>query len=119
LGTFQNVAGTSWSSAQRSAPGIVAYVSLLEVAYAVHELVFGILFLVVVAIPFRHGARWAWWACWAVELANLTYALTFGRHDPTILPRSLIAAIVLPVLLLALIPNFFRGRRLPHPGPTV
>lgn len=111
LGAFLGVAGIAWGSALQSAPGITRYVTMLEVAYAVHELVFAILFVIIVAIPFRRGARWAWWACWVPMLANLTYSLTFGRHDPTILARSLIADIALPVLLLAQIPVFFRRAR--------
>lgn len=110
LGAFQSVAGMSWAAAQKASPGITRYITLLEIAYAVHELVFGILFLVIVAIPFRHGARWAWWACWAVMLANITYSLTFGRHDSTILARSLVADIALPILLLIQAPAFFGAR---------
>lgn len=112
MGTFQAIAGQSWSAARQSAPGITSYITLLEMAYAVHELVFGILFVVIVAIPFRHRARWAWWACWAVMLANIAYTLTFGAHDPTIFTRSLIALIALPVLLLIHVPAFF-GRSAP------
>jgi hypothetical protein len=112
-GTFASVAGMTWESAKQSAAGPAKYITLLEVAYAVHELVFGILFVVIVAIPFRQRKRWAWWACWAVMLANITYSLTFGRHDTTILYRSLIANIVLPILLLVHIPAFF-GRK--HPA---
>jgi hypothetical protein len=110
-GTFANVAGTSWEAAKQWAPGVTRYVTLLEVAYAVHELVFGILFIVIVAIPFRQRRRWAWWACWAVMLANTAYSLTFGRHDQTILYRSLIADIALPVLLLVHLPAFFGKAR--------
>lgn len=106
-GTFAAAAGTPWDTAKQAAPGVTKYVTLLEVAYAVHELVFGILFIVIVAIPFRRRQRWAWWACWAVTLANITYSLTFGRHDSTILYRSLIADIALPLLLLMHIPAFF------------
>ncbi|MGH2516271.1 MAG: hypothetical protein ACRDHP_11505 [Ktedonobacterales bacterium] len=113
LGTFHAVAGLTWDAARQSSPGIAHYITLLEVAYAVHELVFGVLFLVIVAIPFRRRARWAWWACWAVLLADVTYTLTFGAHDPTILTRSLVALIALPVLLLVQAPAFFgkRARR--------
>jgi hypothetical protein len=111
MGAFRSIAGLTWDAAKRSSPGITQYVTLLEYAYAVHELVFGILFLVVVAIPFRRGMRWAWWSCWAIMLANLAYSLTFGRHDSTILARSLIADIALPALLLVHIPVFF-GRQI-------
>lgn len=112
LGAFSAVAGSPWSAALQSSPHVAHYITMLEIAYAVHELVFGILFLAIVAISFRHRARWAWWAWWAVELANLTYTLTFGAHDTTILTRSLIALIALPVLLLVQAPAFF-GKRAP------
>jgi len=58
-GVFGSVVGRAWGAAKQSSPGMTRYITLLEVAYAVHELVFGILFLVIVAIPFRRGARWA------------------------------------------------------------
>ncbi|HEX5503845.1 MAG TPA: hypothetical protein VFW96_14570 [Thermomicrobiales bacterium] len=112
-GTFSAVAGATWASAAQSAPGLTSYVTLLEVAYAVHELVFGILFLVILAIPFRRRSRWAWWACWTPMLANVAYSLTFGRHDPTILYRSLVADIALPLLLVIHIPAFFRRAERP------
>lgn len=105
--TFNNAAGMTWNSAQHAAPGITSYITLLETTYAVHELVFGLLFLIIVAIPFRRRARWAWWACWIPMLANLTYTATFGRSGGTTLVYSLIADIALPVLLLLHIPAFF------------
>src|SRR6476661_1608964 len=62
-GTFQAVAGVSWSAAKGSSHGISRYITLLETGYAVHELVFGIMFLVILAIPCRRGERWTWWVC--------------------------------------------------------
>gem|GEM_PF-2878415 len=55
--------------------------------------------------------RWAWWSAWAVMLANLTHAQTFGRHDPTIFTRSVAVDVAFPVLPLILAPVFFTGRR--------
>lgn len=106
-GTFKSLAGMTWPVAKQTVHGTTKYITLLEVAYAFHELVFAILYLVIVAIPFRRGMRWAWWACWAVEIANVAYLLTFGSHDSTILARALIAVIALPVLLVAAAPAFF------------
>lgn len=83
---------------------MTSYVTLLETGYALHELVFGILFLVIVAVPLRRGRWWAWWLAWVVLLADLGYTLTFGRHDSTVFSRALIADIALPVLLLAQLP---------------
>jgi hypothetical protein len=107
--TFAVVAGQQWASARQTTPGLTSYVTLLETGYAVHELVFGLLFLIIVAVPLRRGAWWAWWACWCVLIADLGYTLTFGQHDATILGRSLIADVALPVLLLAQLPWLLSG----------
>jgi hypothetical protein len=110
-GTFAKLSGTTWSSFKAAHDGAASYVTLLERGYALHELTFAILFLVILAIPFRARLRWAWWACWALLIAYIGYALTFGAHDSAILPRSLIGAIALPVLLIASAPAFFRTSR--------
>jgi hypothetical protein len=60
-GTFTAVAGTQWAQAQAGMPGTARYITLLERGYALHELTFALLFLLIVAIPFRRRQRWAWW----------------------------------------------------------
>jgi hypothetical protein len=107
--TFTAISGQTWASFKAAQPGAAHYITLAERGYALHELVFAILFLVIVAIPLRAGQRWAWWACWAVLIAYLGYTLTFGIHDHTILARSLIGVIALPILLLAQMPAFTRA----------
>jgi hypothetical protein len=107
LEAFHSITGLTWSSAQLSAPQITRYVTLLEVTYAVHEMVFGLLFLLILVIPFRRRARWAWWACWVPMLANLAYTFAIAHYSTTTLMYSLIADIALPVLLLVYIPAFF------------
>jgi hypothetical protein len=57
--------------------GVASYVTLLETGYAIHELVFGILFFVIVAFLLRRGQWWAWWLPWVVRLADVGYTLTF------------------------------------------
>jgi hypothetical protein len=109
--TFRALAGMIWASAMSSSPRITQYITLLEITYAVHELVFTLLFLIIVALPFRHRVRWAWWACWIPMLANLTYTFTFGRYGSTTLVYSLIADVALPVLLLIHVPAFFGRSR--------
>ncbi len=52
LEAFHTITGVTWKSAKLLSPKITQYVTLLEVTYAVHELVFGLLFLILVAIPF-------------------------------------------------------------------
>ncbi|HWG26782.1 hypothetical protein [Actinospica sp.] len=58
-------------------------------------------------IPFRRGERWAWFACWAVLIATIGYSVTTAAHDHTLLVRSLIADIGVPVLLLISARAFF------------
>ena len=111
MGTFQALAGQPWSAAKSASVGITNYINALEIAYAVHELVFGILFILVLVFPFRKRARWAWWACWAPLLADIAYMLSFGIHDPTIFARSLIGSFALPVLLAVSAPAFFFSKR--------
>ncbi len=107
LEAFHAIAGLTWASARISSPRLAQYTTLLEVTYAVHELVFGLLFLIIVAIPFRRRSRWAWWACWVPLLANLAYTFTIAHYSTTTLIYSLIADIALPVLLLLHLPAFF------------
>ncbi len=114
--TFTTLAGNSFSDAKATAPGTASYITLLERGYALHELTFALLFLAIVAFPFRRRQRWAWWAAWLPMIANLGYTLTFGVHSPTILVRSLIATVGLPVLLLAFIPAFFPRPRADAPS---
>src|SRR5207245_9827381 len=111
-GTFVTLAGSSFSHSKAAAPGITSYILVLERGYALHELTFALLFIVILIFPFRRRRRWAWWAAWLPVIANLGYTFTFGAHDQAILARSLIADIALPILLLAHIPAFFGHRQL-------
>ena len=110
-GTFTKLAGATFSQAKTANPGAASYIITVERGYALHELTFALLFIALIAIPFRRRQRWAWWAAWLPMIANLGYTLTFGVHDHTILTRSLIADIALPVLLIAHIPAFFGPNR--------
>ena len=107
LEAFHTITGVTWASAKLASPQITQYVTLLEITYAVHELVFGLLFLIILTIPFRRRARWAWWACWVPMLANVAYTFAIAHYSSTTLVYSLIADIALPVLLLLHIPAFF------------
>lgn len=105
-GTFATLTGGTFSQVKTANPGIASYITVAERGYALHELTFALLFIVLIAIPFRRRQRWAWWAAWLPMIANLGYTFTFGIHDHTILTRSLVADIALPVLLIAHIPAF-------------
>jgi hypothetical protein len=110
-GTFAKLSGATWTSFKAAHSGAASYISLLERGYALHELTFAILFLAILAVPFRARQRWPRFTCWALLIAYIDYALTYGAHDSAILPRSLIGAIGLPVLLLVSAPAFFRNQR--------
>jgi hypothetical protein len=105
VGTFSKLAGQPFAAVASSSPGVARYVTTLEVGYALHELTFALLFLVLVLVPVRRGRAWGWWACWAVMIANIGYTATFGAHDPTILTRSLAADVAVPVFLLLCAPR--------------
>jgi hypothetical protein len=113
-GTFTKLTGGPFSQVKTAHPGIASYITVAERGYALHELTFALLFIVLIAIPFRRRQRWAWWAAWLPMIANLGYTFTFGVHDHTILARSLVADIALPVLLIAHIPAFFGPNRVRH-----
>jgi hypothetical protein len=116
-GTFTAITGTSWPHAQAATPGLARYITLLERGYALHELTFALLFVVIVALPFRRGQRWAWCAAWIVMIADLGYTFTFGAHDHAILVRSLAVDIALAVLLLVHVPAFFGRHRTAQDRP--
>lgn len=121
-GTFNALSHTSWDQTRAAIPGVTGYITVLERGYALHELTFAGLFLVIVLIPFRRRERWAWWTLWLLLIADVGYTVTFGAHDPTIFTRSLIADLALPLLLLAHLPAFFSaqvgGARSRRPGGT-
>jgi hypothetical protein len=57
--TFAVLTGQQWKTAQAADPGVANYVTLLATGYMIHELVFGILFLGIVAVPWWRGQWWA------------------------------------------------------------
>jgi hypothetical protein len=108
-GAFTALAGQTFQTVRSANPGVAGYVTSLEVGYALHELTFALLFLAIVVIPLRRRQPWAWWACWAVMVANLGYTFTLARYDSAILARSLIAVVAVPVLLALCAPAVFRN----------
>lgn len=107
---FTALTGLRPPAAASARAGAARYIHLLEIGYAVHEIVFGVLFLAIVAIPLRRRQRWAWYASWAVLAADLTYTLTFGLHSSTVLRQSLIADVALVALLTVIAPHTLRRR---------
>lgn len=115
--TFAALTGRSFTEVAADSPGVASYLTNLEIGYALHELTFAVLFLTLVLIPLRRRRRWAWWACWAIMIANLGYTLTFGRHDPQIFRRSLAVDIVVPILLLATARQTLAAKAMDVAGP--
>jgi hypothetical protein len=106
---FRTLAGQDFASIRTT--GVGRYIQQLEYGYALHELTFGLFFLVIVLIPFRAGQRWAWWACWIALIATLGYSLTFAHYDATTLAYSLVPVVGIPVLLIAQAPRFWATGR--------
>ena len=65
---YRTLAGVDVSSVRTTGPA--HYITQLEYGYALHELTFGLLFVVLVLIPFRRGEMWAWWAGWIPLMAT-------------------------------------------------
>jgi hypothetical protein len=116
-GAFTALAGQSFDTVRQATPGVARYITTMEVGYALHELTFVVLFLALVLIPLRRRQMWAWWTCWAIMIANLGYTFTIARHDSTVMSRSLIADIAVPVLLLLCAPAIFTNAAAPQAGP--
>jgi len=57
-GTFASLAGGSFGHATPAAPGVTSYILMLERGYALHELTFALLFIVILIFPFRRRQRW-------------------------------------------------------------
>lgn len=100
--TFRAVTGITWRQAAAAAHPVTPYVTRAEAGYGAYELLFGVLLLVVAAIPLRRGERWAWWCCWLLVLAFATFASLFGAHDTTNLAAAIAAALLVASALIAL-----------------
>lgn len=101
-GTFKAVTGTTWQQASSAAHTVTPYVTRAEAGYAAFELLFGVLFLVVAAIPLRRGERWAWWSSWSLILAFTAFAALFGSHDSANLTTAVFAGVVVSFALIAI-----------------
>ena len=106
-GAFSNLDGRPFDAVQHATPGLARFVTTLEAGYALHELTFVLLFLALVLIPLRRRQPWAWWACWAVMIANLGYTFTLAADDSTLKGRSIVVDVAVPVLLLLCAPAIF------------
>jgi hypothetical protein len=106
---FRTLAGQDFAGIRST--GTARYIQQLEYGYAIHELTFGLFFLVIVLIPFRAGQRWAWSASWIAVIATLGYTLTFARYSATTLVYSLVPAVGIPILLVAQAPRFWAAGR--------
>jgi hypothetical protein len=104
-GTFRAVAHTSWQHARLVAHPITRYVTRAETAYSAFQLLFGVLLLVVVAIPLRRGERWAWWCCWLLLPGFAAFGAVYGQHDSGNLSAAAVAAAVAVLALLVLRPR--------------
>jgi hypothetical protein len=105
---FRMLSGEDFTAFQSTGPA--AYVRQFEFAYALHELTFGLFFLVIVLVPLRDGDRWAWWSCWIVLIAYVGYTITFAHYSSTTVVYSLVPDVAIPILLLVIAPHVLTKR---------
>lgn len=103
--TFKAVTSLTWQQATAVAHPVTPYITRAEAGYAAYELLFGVLFLIVAAIPLRRGERWAWWCCWAIVLAFAAFGTLFGAHNSANLGAAITAGLLVALALLALLPT--------------
>lgn len=103
--TFQAVTGLTWQQATAVAHPVTPYVTRAEAGYAAYELLFGVLLLVVAAIPLRRGERWAWWCSWALVLAFAAFTTLLGVYSSADLWAAIVAGLLVALALIALLPT--------------
>jgi hypothetical protein len=97
VASFTAVTGSSWQDAS-TAP----YITRVEADYAIYELLFAAIFLVVAAIPLRRRERWAWWTCWLILVPELAFAIVFGANAPTNVMLGIALAIIAALALIGI-----------------
>ena len=108
--TFKAVTSLTWQQATAVAHPVTSYVTRAEAGYAAYELLFGVLFLIVAAIPLRRGEGWAWWCCWVLVLAFAAFATLFGVHNSADLGAAIAAGLLVALALIALLPTRRAGQ---------
>jgi cell division protein FtsW (lipid II flippase) len=79
--TFTAVTSLTCQQAIAVAHPVTLYVTRTEAGYAAYELLFGLPFLILAAIPLRRGEHWAWWCCWLLVPAFAAFGTLFGLHN--------------------------------------
>lgn len=85
--------------------------------YGIMQAGLGVLVVVLAAVPFRRGERWAWFALWVVPLVMLGANLNAARLGIALGPLPVFAGIALLGLLLPA-RAFFRSGSEPRGGDT-
>lgn len=78
--------GLTWNQVLTTYPNFASYVVSLEEAIGSGLLVFGILAVVLIIVPFRKGQKWAWYAAWTIPLyvvLDINYAMKLGYWPVT------------------------------------
>jgi drug/metabolite transporter (DMT)-like permease len=108
--TFRALTGLTWLQATNAAHAVTPYVLRAEAGYAAYELLFGVLFLIVAAIPLRRGEPWAWWCSWLLVAAFVAFACIYGAFNSADRGLSIAAAILVSVALIVLAPIGWSAR---------
>jgi hypothetical protein len=92
-----------------SHPDLVPVFQNAVTEWGIFEASFGALVMILAAVPFRRGERWAWFALWAVPLSFAGAIANAARVGASLGPLPIF--LVVPLLGLALAaPLFFRSK---------
>lgn len=64
----KSVTGMTWSELQVEAPGLASAITTFMHSIALNRIGFNVLLIIVAAIPYRKGRKWAWYVLWYVPI---------------------------------------------------
>jgi hypothetical protein len=73
----EGVAGLSPAEIRETSPNLARLADLQVRSGGLHLVVMAILWTAILAVPFRRGERWSWWAMWTFPGWSLAVAVTF------------------------------------------
>ncbi len=108
----QSLTGRSVDELRAESPDVYALFDFMTRINGWSLVFIGVLLMVIVAIPFRRGDRWAWWTAWAlpiwaagVPIFYLVAGVDPGQPPPPPMVSGPTIAIVCAVILLITMPR--------------
>jgi hypothetical protein len=73
----EGVAGLTPDEIRETSPSLALLVDLGVRAGGIHLIVIGVLWTMIVLVPYRRGERWSWYAMWTFPVWSLAVAVSF------------------------------------------